>query len=294
MKKIVCASLCLLLFVSVCAYAQNATKTKSGQAKKAAKAVADPFGGNPAVDEAADPFSGPPPKKRTHDVNPFGRADDGDPFSAAPRQPAVKPKLRQPVAPPVRTMSSDAFPVLWLDSSAARQRIDKILEEEASVKFVDRPLLEALQDISDRHNLPIVIDEKSLDHFGIGTDTPVTISLKEVSLRSTLRLTLKPLELTYIIGDEVVLITTPEEAEAQLATGFYVVSEILPETGDSEWLLRLIRQLVAPDTWDEVGGPGAMVYIEHRETLVISQTADVHTHVRQLLATLSKLPSKGE
>ena len=53
--------------------------------------------------------------------------------------------------------------------------------------------------------------------MGIGTDTPVTKNLKGITLRSALRLMLRELSLTYIIKDEVLLITTPEEAESQLS-----------------------------------------------------------------------------
>ena len=57
--------------------------------------------------------------------------------------------------------------------------------------------------------------QPALEEIGVGTDEPVTINLHNVSLRSALRLMLKKLQLTYIIQDEVLMITTPEEAEKQ-------------------------------------------------------------------------------
>jgi hypothetical protein len=66
-----------------------------------------------------------------------------------------------------------------------------------------------------------------MEAVGIGPDVPVTRNLSGVSLRSALRLMLKDLELTYVIRDEVLLITTPEEAIAQLATRVYPVADLV-------------------------------------------------------------------
>ena len=61
-----------------------------------------------------------------------------------------------------------------------------------------------------RSPIPIWIDKKALDDVGIGTDTPVTINLAGITLRSGLKIMLKELELTYVISDEVLKITTPK------------------------------------------------------------------------------------
>jgi len=55
----------------------------------------------------------------------------------------------------------------------------------------------------------------------------VTRNLSGVSLRSALRLMLKDLDLTYVIRDEVLLITTPEEANAKLVTKVYPVADLV-------------------------------------------------------------------
>ena len=50
------------------------------------------------------------------------------------------------------------------------------------------------------------------DMIGAGKETTVTFSLGEVTLRSALRLMLRELELTYVVRDEVLKITTLDEA----------------------------------------------------------------------------------
>ena len=75
--------------------------------------------------------------------------------------------------------------------------------------------------LKDLHGIEIQLDSKALEDAGIGTDTPVTRKLKGISLRSALRLMLGALDLTYIIKDEVLLITTTEEADTELVTKVY-------------------------------------------------------------------------
>ena len=57
----------------------------------------------------------------------------------------------------------------------------------------DRDVIEYLKDL---HGIEIQIDKKALDDVGVQPDTPVTRTLKGISLRSALRLTLKDLDLT--------------------------------------------------------------------------------------------------
>ena len=56
---------------------------------------------------------------------------------------------------------------------------------------------------------------------------PVTINLQNVTLRSALRLMLKNLQLTYIIQDEVLMITTPQDAETHLVVKVYPVADLV-------------------------------------------------------------------
>jgi hypothetical protein len=150
-------------------------------------------------------------------------------------------------------------------------------------------LKDVIDDIALRHGIPIIINVSALEDFGIGTDTPITISLDGVRLRSALKLMLRELELTFIIKDEVMQITTPEEAEANLYSRFYSVSILLPATGDGDYLLKLIQKHVAPDSWDAVGGPGAITFVQHLETLVVTQSEEVLHEIDILLASVAKL-----
>lgn len=113
------------------------------------------------------------------------------------------------------------------DAGSAESRITSELNKETTLEALDQPLKEVIDNIAFFHDIPIVINSKALEDAGVAIDTPVTKNLKGVTLRSALRLLLRDLELTYIIKDEVLQITTPDEAESQLLTKVYPVGDLV-------------------------------------------------------------------
>ena len=105
---------------------------------------------------------------------------------------------------------------------------------------------------------------------------------------------LRELELTYVIRDEVLQVTTPEVAVSALSTRFYCVAELLPPNGDGQVLVELIKTFVAPDTWDGSDGLPSVVYIEHLDSLAVRQTEDVFHEIEVLLATTKRLAEKQQ
>lgn len=110
---------------------------------------------------------------------------------------------------------------------AAERRINEELRRPTEMQFMDTPLSDAISVLKDRHQIEIQLDQKALRDAGIATDTPVTLDVKGISLRSALRLLLRPLDLTYVIQDEVLMITTPEEAEQRLSIKVYPVGDLV-------------------------------------------------------------------
>jgi hypothetical protein len=56
---------------------------------------------------------------------------------------------------------------------------------------------------------------------------------------------------------------------------------------DEGWrLVELIQRVVAPDFWENRGGPGAIRYFAIRRVLVVRATTDVHEQIKDLLMAL--------
>jgi hypothetical protein len=79
------------------------------------------------------------------------------------------------------------------------------------------------------HGIEVQLAANALDEIGIGSDTPVTIRVRGITLRSGLRLMLNSVdpELTYTISNEVLMLTTREAAESNLVTKVYPVADLV-------------------------------------------------------------------
>ncbi len=109
----------------------------------------------------------------------------------------------------------------------AERRILDALNSPTQLEFIETPLQDVVDYLKDLHSIEIQIDTKALEDVGLATDMPITRNLRGITLRSALRLTLRELALTYVIEDEVLLITTPEEAENRLTTKVYPVADLV-------------------------------------------------------------------
>ena len=109
----------------------------------------------------------------------------------------------------------------------AEKKINEALKSPTQLEFVDTPLTDVIDYLKDYHNIEIQLDRHAMEEASIALDTPVKKNLKGISLKSALRLMLSELGLTYIIQDEVLLITTKEAAEQKLTTKVYPVADLV-------------------------------------------------------------------
>ncbi len=201
----------------------------------------------------------------------------------------VSVPLFEPKARPVRIGTQAASPI---DSEAA-EKIKEALAGPTQLEFVEMPLQDVVDYLKDYHGIEIQLDKKAMDDVGIGSDTPITKNLKGITLRSALRLLLKEKGLTYVIQDEMLLITTPEEADNHLETTIYPVGDlVLPPNSTAETqpdfdsLMEVIKTTVKPATWDNNEGPGSIVPFENNLSITVAQTQEVHEEIARLLEKL--------
>ena len=109
----------------------------------------------------------------------------------------------------------------------AEKKIRDALKSPTQLEFAETPLQDVIDYLKDYHQIEIQLDTRAISDAGVASDTPITKNLKGISLRSALRLLLKDHSLTYMIQDEVLLITTPEVAENNLVTKVYPVADLV-------------------------------------------------------------------
>ncbi len=143
-----------------------------------------------------------------------------------------------PDEPPVRYPPAEVWQALserrkkWESTDLKQnnpneQRIYDALEKKVDLEFIDTELGLAIQSLSDRYQIPIIPDTTRMEEFGVGLDQQVNLVISGISLRSALKLMLEQHDLTYIIEDEVMKITTSEYANQLLQTRVYPVADLV-------------------------------------------------------------------
>ena len=213
-----------------------------------------------------------------------------DPFAVegaiAPPAPTTVQVIAAPAA--ASAAESQAEPGAAASSTSPRLQAQKeiatALDQGMILEFQEAPLSEVVDYLKTAREIPIIIDKKSLDSIGMGSDTPVTVSLAGISLRSCLARVLGELDLDYFIANEMLVITSKDEARTQLDPRIYKTDGLqIP----AEKLIEVITGMVVPDTWEETGGTGKITSLgDTANTLVIAQTDQVHDQIADLLEKL--------
>jgi uncharacterized membrane protein YgcG len=113
------------------------------------------------------------------------------------------------------------------ERSPKEQEIEDKMDDPVSLEFRDTALQEVIEFLQNYTNVNIVLDRPALEEEGITTETPVTIHVEGIKLRSALKLLLDQLNLAYIIEDDVLRITTATKAGEKLTYKVYPVADLV-------------------------------------------------------------------
>ncbi len=187
------------------------------------------------------------------------------------------------------------------DARAGRTA-DQALSRLVDVDLEDATIGDLAKFVAERIGLNVVIDRKALEDAGIDPNAQaVTLRVTAAPLAGVFHLALEQQDLSWQIQDGMILITTPEQQEQTgLELRVYPVDDLVRVDGgvandlgsnhDYDTLIDLLVTTVAPDSWDEVGGPGSISPMPNRSALVIGQTRDVQGRVGRLLEALRRVP----
>jgi hypothetical protein len=176
------------------------------------------------------------------------------------------------------------------------QQIYQALDERTECQFADTPLADVVDFFKAQHDIDIQIDFKAFQDEAVDASAPVSRTCRGVRLKSALRTILRDLNLTYVVRDEVLTITTRSAADEMMEIRTYPVSDLLGDPGedpDFASLIQLITSTVDPPTWDENGGPGSIQPFYPRRVLAIAQTQEVHEHIAELFSQLRRAGPGG-
>ena len=135
-------------------------------------------------------------------------------------------------------------------------QIEQAFQEATEISFTENPLPETLRYLRDLHHIEFWVDQATLAEDGIALDTPMSLVVSGIKLRSALQLMLEPLGLDFVVRNEVVTITTRDKAESLKEVRAYDVSHFQGITTSE--LDEIIRGTIAPNSWSperQVPGP---------------------------------------
>ncbi len=158
------------------------------------------------------------------------------------------------------------------------------LAGNVSVDFLDTPLETAVRDLAEIAQADIRLDVPALRDNRIREREPVTLKLADRSLKTVLQALVMDLDLTWMLQDGVLWITTAERAEEFLKTAVYDVRDLCRDQDESESLREAILSQTENDAWDEIGGPGSLQFARPG-TLVVLNDEDILMEVLELLET---------
>jgi hypothetical protein len=156
-------------------------------------------------------------------------------------------KFEQPVMPaPLSAAANTSKELLSLEAepvSKAQMRIEAAMNDPVDFTIDPQSLKEAVDFIKTRFQIPILMDDKTLEQAGIDPSTAeVKIAVPGIKLRNMFKLLLEqlPQPLTYVIEDEVMKITTVEKANEKLLIVVYDCRDLQSDfaTAFGQYLVR--------------------------------------------------------
>lgn len=196
-------------------------------------------------------------------------------------------------------------------SSIVPRRIEDKLQKAIRVDFDLGTMDQFFHGLRTWHNIKVELDREALQEIGLDASQKKFGLLGEYeSVEEMLDFVLKVCDrrLDYYLDDEKVIVTTKYQTQGPLVLGAYDVSELM-QTYDLQWnrkkdhlsitrrwngsteskkIMRLIHSSVEPQTWEKNGGIATLEYYPETQSLVISQNAEAHEQIQQLLDALYK------
>lgn len=209
-------------------------------------------------------------------------------WQAPPRAAAAEPSIGIVTLRPQPMMANlgDDYRSIYLGTDRdAYEHAAGALAEHQTLEFRKTPLRDAAATVAEKAGTAIGFDHAALDDASVDIDAAtVSGSFEGVSLRAAFRELLGDMDLDLVFRNGRLVVTTGDAARRHVVRFFYPV---LAGT-DLEELAALVERTVSPDSWDGVGGIGAIAPLPAQlgSGLVISQTEAVHEEIAGLLRGL--------
>ena len=191
--------------------------------------------------------------------------------------------------PQVWSWSADHPEASFQNGNASTERLFQVLKQRDAIDIKQMPLKRAMQHLSEQFGIQILIDAKGLEEETVSVEDPVDISLSDIPLGNALHWILSPLNLTYSIHSEVLLITSSSYSSECLV--IYDVTSITVGQESTNAIMRLVDRNISADQWENSGGTSTMECFcdrAGRRYLVIRAPLETHQMIVAFFTVLCR------
>src|SRR5690606_36862383 len=144
--------------------------------------------------------------------------------------------------------------------SDATDKINQALQQRISQELCEIPLADVAEYLRNRLAIHVLVADGA-------TDKPVTFPVSTAALGTSLELMLAPLNTTYLVTDDVLLLTDKLNRAQERIIRVYPVAKLLTPAGQQEgWvnegksLVHTVQIVIEPESWSDVGGSGEIFF----------------------------------
>ncbi|MFP6765329.1 MAG: hypothetical protein VB858_17000 [Planctomycetaceae bacterium] len=171
----------------------------------------------------------------------------------------------------------------------AERHLLAALKTQVRLNFVETPLIDALNFLEEQTELSIHIDRRTLEDEGLSVEEPVNFVHTGISAGTALKLTLDELDLTSVIEDDVLKVTSRNIAAEKQIVRVYPVGDLVIPAEQETWdeLTESFRMAIPNARWQNPEGTGGTIStIKAVNSVVIRQTRGAHDQIVRLLESL--------
>jgi len=179
----------------------------------------------------------------------------------------------------------------------AELEIHKALWKPVSFDFSDAPFQDIIKQFAISNNINILLDSDGLKDVGINRDSPITTGASQIKLGTALSQILEPMNLDFLVEDEVLKITIRKRMKNSI-TKLYAVPDLVASVDspeglgkaviDFKTLIDKIKKNVFPLSW-EFKDSEAEIWVEDScLSLAITQSRQGHQEIQKYLTGLRK------
>ena len=179
----------------------------------------------------------------------------------------------------------------------------RALEILIDARYKNSRFQDVIDHVSTAINRTIITDAAALAEVGVTYDSPVNFVAREpIATRTALRGVLASLNLTFVVRDGIIHITTPLKAKELMTTKVYYIGDLIAGAGpyggtptlgiandqiqtvnNISALVEMITGAIEPQSWEKRGGSGHLGVNLPTLSLTVRQSQEVHAMLRSSL-----------